>query len=396
MKPDDSYDIIVVGAGPAGSTTAAYAAENGASVLLIDKKKDIGTPLQCGGFLPHYETLKELVPNAELPYTLENYPPSCVHTTTSYQRFIAPNGSSKGFEVNADAIDRRRFDRHLAKEAAKSGAHLMIGTSVNSVNGTTIRTDGAFGEHTIKSKVIIGADGPNSIVAKSKGLVREIDIMGMGTAFEYEVSGVDVDKDAVEMYFGKKYVPGGYAWIISQGGDCANIGVGIREALFEHGMCARDYLDKFMYEHPIASNKLKDGSIVSIVSGIVPVGGAPKKTATKDTLIAGDAAGHVIATNGGGISTAMVGGKIAGETAVDFINGKCALTEYDKRWRLQMGLEIKTAVYVRKLIDGLMRSDSMMSQAINIISPEQMKAIQCGRLPDVVKRSLLKMNIGLG
>ncbi|TFG89581.1 MAG: digeranylgeranylglycerophospholipid reductase, partial [Candidatus Atribacteria bacterium] len=258
------------------------------------------------------------------------------------------------------------------------------------------RTDGAFGEHTIRSKVIIGADGPNSIIARSKGLVREIDIMGMGTAFEYELSGVDVDKDAVEMYFGKEYVPGGYAWVISQGGDCANIGVGIREALFEHGMCARDYLDKFMYEHPIASNKLKDGSILSIVSGIVPVGGAPKRTATKDTLIAGDAAGHVSATNGGGISTAMVGGKIAGETAVDFINGKCALTEYDKRWRLQMGLEIKTAVYVRKLIDGLMRSDSMMSQAINIISPEQMKAIQCGRLPDVVKRSLLKMNIGLG
>jgi len=395
MKPDESYDIVIVGAGPAGSTAASYAANSGASVLLIDKKKDIGTPLQCGGFLPHHEVLQELIPSAELPYTLADYPSSCVHTSTSYQRFIAPNGNSKGFEVDADALDRRRFDKYLAKEAASAGAHLMIGTNVTLINGTTIEADGVFGEFSIKSKVIIGADGPNSIVARSKGLVRDLDPMGMGTAFEYELSGVDVDRQAVEMYFGKDYVPGGYAWIISQGGDNANIGVGIREALFEHGMCARDYLDRFMYEHPIASEKLKDGAIVSVVSGIVPVGGAPKITATRDTIITGDAAGHIIATNGGGISTAMVGGKIAGETAIDFINGKCDLTEYDKRWRLQMGLEIKTAVYIRKLMDGLMRSDALMSNAIKVISPEHMKAIQCGRLPDVVKRSLLKMNIGL-
>ena len=72
MTPQDYYDIIIVGAGPAGSTAATYAAKNGASVLLIDKKKDIGTPLQCGGFLPHSEELQALTPDAELPYTLEN------------------------------------------------------------------------------------------------------------------------------------------------------------------------------------------------------------------------------------------------------------------------------------------------------------------------------------
>lgn len=160
-------------------------------------------------------------------------------------------------------------------------------------------------------------------------------------------------------------------------------------------MCARDYLEKFMYEHPIASGKLEGASIVSVVAGLVPVGGAPKVTATKDTVIAGDAAGHIIATNGGGISTAMVGGRIAVETAADHLEGKCKLTEYDRRWREQMGLEIKTAVYTRKLMDKLMLSDRLMSAAIRMISPEQMKAIQCGQLPDAVKKSLLKLNVGL-
>ncbi|NPE27939.1 geranylgeranyl reductase family protein [Methanococcoides sp. SA1] len=395
MTPDESYDIIIVGAGPAGSTAAAYAAKAGASVLLIEKKKDIGLPLQCGGFLPHLDTLQELVPNAQLPYLLEDIPADCIHTTSSVQRFIAPNGYSKEFEVDADAIDRRRFDKYLAKEAGRCGADVMIGTNVLEVNGTSVNVDGVFGPHSISGKVLIGADGPNSTVGRAKGLVRGPDPMGTGTAFEYEVSGVDIDREAVEMYFGKDYVPGGYAWIISQGGDTANIGVGIREVLFRNGLSARDYLERFMYEHPIASRKLDGASIISVVSGLVPVGGAPKVTATKDTLVAGDAAGHIIATNGGGISTAMVGGKIAGQTAAEFLEGKCALQDYDERWRREMGLEIKTAVYVRKLMDNLMRSDSMMSAAIKMIDPEHMKAMQCGQLPDVVRKGLLKMNFGI-
>ncbi|MBP2029692.1 geranylgeranyl reductase family protein [Methanohalophilus levihalophilus] len=395
MSQTEEYDVVIVGAGPAGATAAAYAAQSGASVLLIDKKKDIGVPLQCGGFLTHEDTLRDLVPSAELPYQLLEYPKSCVHTSTNFQRFIAPDGYSKGFEVEADALDRRKFDRYLVKKAADAGAEILIGTNVTEINNQTVITDGIFGRNDYNCKVLIGADGPNSLVGKSRDLVREHDPMGVGTAFEYELSGVDVDKDAVEMYFGKKYVPGGYAWIISQGEDNANIGVGVREALFDENMCARDYLNRFMHVHPQASEKLEGGTIISVVAGLVPVGGAPSKTATKNTLIAGDAAGHIIATNGGGIATAMVGGKLAGETAADYLSGKCNLEAYEKRWREQMGLEIKTAVYARKLMDNLMKSDALMSKAIKVISPEQMKDIQCGKLPTSVKKALLKLNFGL-
>jgi geranylgeranyl reductase family protein len=395
MIPEKSYDVIVVGAGPAGSTAAAYAAQRGMSVLLVDKKQDIGVPLQCGGFLPHTETLKELIPSADLPFTLEEYPSSCIHTTTSFQRFIAPNGISKGFDVKGDVLDRRRFDKYLASVAAKEGTHLLVATNVIEIKETNVIMDGAFGRYEVKGEVIIGADGPNSMVAASKGMQRSPDPLGMSTAFEYELCGVDVDKEAVEMYFGKDYVPGGYAWIISQGKDRANIGVGIREAFFSEKMCARDYLNRFMYEHPIASEKLKEGTILSVISGLVPVGGAPSITATKNTLIAGDAAGHLIATNGGGISTAMVGGKIAGETAADFLEGTCKLEEYDFRWRAQMGLEIKTSVYIRKLMDKIMLSDSIMNAAIKTISSSQMKAVQCGKLPEAVKKTLQKLNMGI-
>ncbi|MDD4748904.1 MAG: FAD-dependent oxidoreductase, partial [Methanosarcinaceae archaeon] len=66
MIPETFYDIIVVGAGPAGSTAAFYAARAGASVLLIEKKQEIGTPIQCAGFLPDAAEIRALLPSAEL------------------------------------------------------------------------------------------------------------------------------------------------------------------------------------------------------------------------------------------------------------------------------------------------------------------------------------------
>jgi flavin-dependent dehydrogenase len=169
MIPEKSYDIIVIGAGPAGSTAATYAAQWGKAVLLVDKKKDLGVPLQCGGFLPHIETLQELIPDAEIPFTLEEYPSSCVHATTSYQRFIAPNGLSKGFEVQGDALDRRRFDKHLATVAAKAGAHLLIATTVLEVSGTKVIMDGHSADLKYQGKVIHWSRRPEFNRCRCKG-----------------------------------------------------------------------------------------------------------------------------------------------------------------------------------------------------------------------------------
>ncbi|MCL7415858.1 MAG: geranylgeranyl reductase family protein [ANME-2 cluster archaeon] len=395
MTPERFYDIIVIGAGPAGSTAAMYAANAGANVLLIDKKKDIGSPIQCGGFLPHYEELEELLPSAQLPSTLEHIPSSCIHTSTRIHRFIAPNLEPKEFEVPADVLDRSRFDKYLAREAIKAGAELMVATRVDSIDGDMVSVRGVHGEFTIKGKVIIGADGPTSLAARTSGLIDRSDDMGRAVALEYELAGVDIDPEAVEMFFGRDYAPGGYAWIISQGGDTANIGVGIRQPLCEKGVSAQDYLHRFMYEHARAAPMFKGASITAVISGIVPVGGAPPQTVKGNVIICGDAAGHLIATNGGGIPTAMVGGKIAGETAAEAVSGKCQLAEYDARWRKQMGLEIKTSVYVKRLMDGLMRSDPMMSTAMKMLTPEQMKALQRGRLPEPVKKILQSLNTGI-
>ena len=99
---------------------------------------------------------------------------------------------------------------------------------------------------------------------------------------------------------------------------------------------------------------------MNVIAGIIPVNGAPERTATENTLIVGDAAGHIFATNGGGIPPAMIAGKVAGETASEFAAGECRLEEYDRRWRAQFGSALETSVQARKLMDGIMKSDMLM------------------------------------
>ena len=395
MKIDPHYDVAIIGAGPCGATAARYAAED-ASVLVIEKKKVIGVPVQCAGFLPKYDELAELMPDSDLPDTFR-YPDSCVYAETKYQRFIAPTGDSKEFDVDANVLDRRRFDLYLAERAVKAGADLAIGTRVSAIDGESIEISGMWGSRTIQADVIIGADGPHSLVARSAGLSAiDDDPMGVAHAVAYDMTGVEIDEDAVEMYFGRNFVPGGYAWIIPHGNGSANVGMGIRKPLCEPSVTFRDYLHRFISEHPIASEKLRGGKVTSFIAGVVPVGGARQKTCVRNVMIAGDAAGHLIATNGGGIPTAMVAGKLAGETAADVVNGRCGIEEYESRWKREIGMQIATSVYVRKLMDGMMRSDSMMTAVMNMISPAQMKSLQRGQLPDAVKRLLQGMQKRLG
>lgn len=392
MIPKASYDVVVVGAGPAGSTAAMYAARNGASVLLLDKKKEIGNPIQCAGFVPDASEIEALLPDAELPDSLKFYPDSCILRRIKTQRIFPPNCSVKEFTVKGTVLDRRRYDQFLAEQAAKMGAELFIKTRVTKVEGKNVETSGIFGKQKIKAKVIIGADGPNSLVAKSKGLVFKPGEKEMSLALEYQVRNVDIDPDALEMYFGNTFMPGGYAWIFPEGEDRANVGVGIPRGMAGRGTSVKEYLNRFIQNHPVASRKLENKVVMSVIAGILPVNGAPERTATENSLVVGDAAGHIIATNGGGVPPAMIAGKVAGETAAGFVAGRCRLEEYDRLWRAQIGNAIDTSVQTKQLMDGILRSDSLLNAAFKFISPEQMKVMQCGKLPLHVKTGLQAIN----
>lgn len=386
-------DIAIVGAGPAGSVAARYAAKLGYEVLLIDKKSEIGIPVQCGGFLPLVHELKLLLPKARHLDKLFSYPESCIETKTDRLGFVSPSCETKQFRVEANTIDRMRFDKYLAEEAARAGAEILLETLVTDVEtkSSTIRAvEISDRDHRfeLRAKVIIGADGPTSKVARASGLMKHYDPMDISQGFQYEFVDAEIDSKVVEMYFTRKYAPGGYAWIIPTGRDTANVGVGIRMPFVEEGHTARHYLNKFIKEHPLASEKLKKAKVTSIMRGVIPAGGAPPETQAGNVLIVGDAAGMLMPTSGGGIPLAMVGGRIAGETAAHFLDGSAPLEEYEQKWRKEIGNDLETSLLIRRMLDSFMKNDTLMSSLMKLLSAEQMVDLQRGKLSQAVRKVL--------
>jgi len=381
MREDrERIDIAVVGAGPAGSTAAEAAAKLGAEVVLIERKKEIGTPVQCGGFLPEVEELRALLPRAKIPDALAEVPERQILTRTRRQRIYAPSGKAKEFPVRGRVVDRRSFDRDLAWRAARAGAQVLVETRAI-MDDRALRLSGR-NSCELDAKVVIGADGPSSATARGAKMACRQEV---GVCLEYEMADVDIDPDAAEMYFGTSCAPGGYAWIIPLGEDVANVGVGVRSAYLQ-GKGLRDVLDSFITEHPIAKEKLQRGEVTAVMRGLVPAGGIPPAIQKGNVLLAGDAAGQVMATSGGGIPLAMVGGVLAGEVAARHVRGEGDLEEYPSRIATEMGKELDNSVRIRQIVDKMMRSDRLMDALFAMLPADQMKATMRGQIPKALDR----------
>lgn len=369
--------LAVIGAGPAGSTAAEVASSNGIEVALIDRKSEIGTPVQCGGFLPEAHELRDLMPGAVLPDSLVNIPERCILHRTRLQRLYAPSGSSKEFAVDGRVVDRRAFDRYLAYRAARAGARVFPETRAE-LNSGEVCLSGHFSSR-IRPAVVVGADGPSSCIGRSIG--RQIKEMGISMA--YEMADVDIDADAAEMYFGTRYAPGGYAWIIPQGQDVANVGIGVR-ASYLGKQKLPSVLERFIKEHPIAGEMLRGGEVLAVIRGLVPAGGMRKEICKDNVLLAGDAAGHVMATSGGGIPLAMVAGRIAGEAASGFLKGGKSLKEYQSRIQAEFGKELERSVQIRRIVDLAMHNDRAMDALFGVLEADDIKSIMRGQIPDAL------------
>lgn len=376
----EEVDVAVVGAGPAGSVAAEAAARLGAEVILIERKREIGSPVQCGGFLPEVEELEALLPRTTIPEALADLPEGLVLHRTRVQRIYSPSGRSKEFSVLGRVIDRRSFDRHLAWRAARAGARVLVDVRAELLEGSLRLSGRASG--TVEAEVVIGADGPGSATGRGAKLAARREV---GVCIEYEMAGVEIDPAAAEMYFGTACSPGGYAWIIPLGEDVANVGVGTRPP-YLRGRGLREVLDSFISEHPIAREKLRGGSVTAVMRGIVPAGGLLPEIQRENVLLAGDAAGMVMATSGGGIPLAMVGGRAAGEVAALYIGGGAALQDYPGRIAEEMGRELANSVRIREVVDGMMKSDRLMDALFGILPPDQMKAIMRGQIPKSLER----------
>jgi flavin-dependent dehydrogenase len=206
------------------------------------------------------------------------------------------------------------------------------------------------------------------------------------------MSGSDVDLSVIEMYFGGKIAPGGYSWVIPKGDGFVNVGFGMRRSIAKDQTPLRTYLDRFAFK--TLASTLNTTTIERRVGAIIPIGGPLKKTWTDNVVLLGDAAGHVMASNGGGIPTALCGGEIAGDVITSNIENGTPLSIYEDTWRVEFGKELDTALRVLRVADSVMPSDFMTDICMRLAGVRFLEPLIRCRLPlpvDLASKTMVKV-----
>ena len=343
------YDLLVVGSGPAGATTARIASERGLRVLLIDKRQELGAPIQCSGAVSGH-ALEEvgLSPEEEFVqeaiYGFSIYNQEGQKTTIDYRQ-LKPDeyGTGEGKNPLGYVVDRRRFDRYLMTLAERAGAEVWLKTEGL---GYQPQPDGSCRvllrrfnkELEVQARVLVGADGLQSQVGKWAGMRTHIKLKELASCLQFVVDGVETD-GLLEIVTGHRWAPGGYAWVFPKGHGYAEIGLGVTRTMTRQN--AQGHLEQFLKES-FFKDRFKGLRILEIQGGGVPLA-APLRTQYADNLIlVGDAARHVNPITGGGIHTALSGGKIAAHFLSDLLaKGKKPsrqnLKGYQDRWLEERG-----------------------------------------------------------
>ena len=331
----ESFDVAVVGAGPAGSTTAYRLARAGARVLLIDRAR-FPRDKPCGGGLTQRAV-------RQLPFSVEPVVEQEVDRFAVGFRFetTAERRSSGGPLVLM--TQRRRLDAYLAEQAAAAGADFRDGAKV-----TAIDVDGTVSTPTGRARatVVIGADGVNGVAARALGMDGN---RRHGVALEGNVPYTATTRAE---YRGRALaelgtVDGGYSWIFPKG-DHVNVGVGGWE---HEGPHLRAYLDRLCAERGI------DRAALTELRGFrLPMRTAGARASAGRILLAGDAAGLIDPLSGDGMYEAFVSGRIAAETALEALaRGPAVLGDYDARLDAALGRTLSGSMKAKLAFDRFPR-----------------------------------------
>ncbi len=382
------YDIVVVGAGPAGSTAARAAAERGVEVLLLEEHPRPGLPNHCAEGLS-----QNGLRDAGVDPT-----PEIVSQKITSMRVYAPNGrflELKSPDMVGYTINRDAFDLLLSTKAVEAGAELMTEARALGVIKRGGMVSGVLAERKgikfeVEAKVVIGADGNASVIRRTAGLGRWYpDVVSCA---QFRVGNLDLDNPEVnEFYIGSKYAPGGYAWIFPKSSSTANVGLGVRGG---HREPALSYLKRFMNSDP----RLKDSKILGLAGGITPVSGVLNRIVGDGVMLVGDAAGQLIPITGAGVHAGVVAGRIAGEVAAEAVlRGDVTaptLSLYETRFDANWGKRIKESRRVLEMLDRF--SDEDLNMLAEVITGEEIIALANGLdvtrvLTRIFKRSPIKL-----
>lgn len=326
----EDAEVVVIGAGPAGSVAADEIAKAGRNVVLVEKASYPGETNVCGGGTP--------VENADA-FEIPSY---VRERTISKWVCYFPN-ETFSFDIPFVSMRRCVFDRFLGERAASRGARLLTRTLATDVAVSNefalvkLRDVSKNFDFEIKCQLVVFADGPASLGArkfKGLGFQRRPDSTFQGLVYEVEMK--DNALDSMNLYFDPRIAPWGYGWLFPKG-EVINAGIcGLMSLWHEMGgENMRGRLNYFVKEHAQSSEITLNRKIVDMQAAIIPIEMADKMYGNR-VIFVGDAAGMVEPFTAGGNEFAMRGGKIAGAVALKALKerkyGENMLSRFQKEW----------------------------------------------------------------
>lgn len=381
MAKGYDYDVIIVGGGPAGSTMARLLAQKGREVLVVDKRKDIGSPVKCGEGLGQREVLAQ---DLELPKEV-------ISTEILGAKVVAPNGKAlvwKGGDTKGWVLERKMFDKWLIELAVHRGAEVHAYTRAADLVRKDGKISGIIAEkygkepYEITAPLVISAEGMESHIARKAGFKAVHNLYDVDTCYQYEMQEYE-HENLIELYFGNKIAPRGYLWIFPKKDKKANVGIGIGAHLSNWnkqsgimGAGPKELLDSFVANNP----QLKDASTLLDFGGVISVGAPLDRFVDDNIMVVGTAAKQVDPIHGGGIALAMEAGIIAAGVADSAIEkndfSKEKLFEYEKTWRMGAGKKVLNRLLFRKALEQF--SDDDLNHIFGTITQNDLNSVMQG------------------
>jgi digeranylgeranylglycerophospholipid reductase len=351
------YDVVVVGAGPSGANAARFAAAGGLRVLLVDRKAELGVPTECSGAVSARGLASAEVPLADeyiicsvagfLTYSNEGEP-----WRVDYRELA-------GRESIGFVVDRRRLDTYVAGLATDAGAELALRTEVDAVerrgpdsgDGWRVQLRHLGTPMAVTARVLVAADGVGSRLGKWLRINTTLPMHEAASCVQYEMTNVPTDR-LLEIVVGQNHAPGGYVWVFPTAPGRAKVGLGVIRTMTDEP--AGRHLDRFIGES-FMRDRFRRAAVTEVSIGIVPLARPLPRPYADGVLLVGDAARNVNGLTGGGIHTALLSGRVAGESLAalwdrgDF--SRAGLAAYGDAWDVAMGgalqkvYDLKTSVF---------------------------------------------------